>query len=125
MKYNTILHIDDDLDDCEFFKEALQSICEASYLAINNPCEALEKLKNNKLKPDLILLDINMPQMDGCSLLKAIRNNLATVNIPIIIFSTSPNESKNLTSDLDVMYYITKPYNFDDLKKVIRKILGL
>jgi CheY-like chemotaxis protein len=122
MKYKNILQIDDDFDDCEFFQQALEGVSTAAYMALHNPLEALQKLVDREIKPDLIFLDINMPMMSGIELLAEIKKSDAIKNIPVIIFSTAPI-SANLAKILDAKDYVTKPSNFNDLKKILRSIL--
>ncbi len=76
---------------------------------------ALELLEQDKLNPDLILLDLNMPKMNGIEFLKNIKNNIHLNYIPIIIFTTSSNPR-----DLQEVYrigisgYILKPLKYED-----------
>lgn len=125
MKFDTILQIDDDIDDCLFFKDALESISDALYVAEHDPVAALDKLIKKEIKPDLILLDINMPKMDGGSLLSKLRANKNTINLPVIILSTSPMMQYNQTAELNVLNYFVKPCDFNDLKKLVRNIMGI
>ncbi|MNG25556.1 Response regulator rcp1 [compost metagenome] len=91
-------------------------------MALHNPIEALQKLVDKEIKPDLIFLDINMPLMSGIELLAEIKKREAIKNIPVIIFSTAPI-SANLAKTLDAKDYVTKPSNFNDLKNILRSIL--
>ncbi|WP_432221087.1 response regulator [Flavobacterium sp. TMP13] len=125
MKYANILQIDDDYDDCEFFKEALESISPAKYTAQHNPLEALRKLLSNELQPDLIFLDINMPTMDGPTLLEEIKKHENVQKIPVILFSTSPLAAHHQTKKIDVKEYLTKPGDFNDLIKMLKRVLEI
>jgi len=120
MNYKNILQIDDDSDDCEFFMEALEAVCSAKYTAIYNPLEALRKLVEKEIEPDLIFLDLNMPAMSGLEFLTEIKKKDRLKEIPIIIFSTSQLD--------DIIYqakehgaqdFISKPNNMNDLKKIL------
>lgn len=120
MKYKNILQIDDDSDDCNFFLEALEEVSAAAYTAIHNPVQALQKLIDNEIHPDLIILDINMPIMNGLEVLHEIKKEEYIKNIPVIIFSTSiPIEVKNKMKDLGIMDYFIKPNDFNVLKKIL------
>ena len=125
MKYKNILQIDDDCDDCDFFKEALREISNSVYTALHNPVEALKKLVNKEIEPDIIFLDINMPVMSGLELFEEIKKNTEIQSIPIIIFSTASveaNEVMNKKMNLKDFYH-TKPSNFNELKNLLKKIL--
>lgn len=123
MKYNNILQIDDDYDDCNFFSEALEEVSNAAYTAIHNPVQALQKLVDSEIHPDLIFLDINMPIMNGLEVLHEIKKKEIIKNIPIIIFSTTiPLEVKNKMKDLGIMDYFIKPNDFNALKKILSSL---
>ncbi len=122
MKYKTILQIDDDSDDCEFFQQALEAVSSAAYMALHNPIEALQKLIDREVIPDIIFLDINMPLMSGIELLAELKKSETANNIPVIIFSTAP-VSSNLAKLLDAKDYVTKPSNFNDLKNILKGIV--
>ena len=74
-------------------------------------------------KPDLILLDLNMPRMDGRRVLTYIKADAELRRIPIVILSSSQNESDVQSSyDLQANCYITKPSDFDQFIKVVKEI---
>lgn len=120
-----LFHIDDDFDDCEIFYDALQQVSQASYLSIHDPIIALRKLMDLDVVPDIIVLDINMPGMNGLDLLGQLKREVNTCNIPVIIFSTSSQEKhKTLAYERGAKDYITKPADFETLKRVVREILA-
>lgn len=123
MKYKNILHIDDDNDDCEFFEQALRTVSKAAYTAINNPIDALKKLTNQEINPDLIFMDVNMPFMSGPELLAEIKKRDLIKNIPVIFLSTSPLLSNNLEKVSQAKEYLIKPTTFNELKILIRNTL--
>ena len=74
MKYRNILLVDDDTDDAEIFVTALHAINnKIKYSVENNALEALKKLQDLKLSPDVIFLDYHMPYLDGTEFLKLLR----------------------------------------------------
>lgn len=120
MIYKNILQIDDDIDDCEFFMEAVQAVSKADYTSIQNPVEALNKLIHKEINPDVIFLDLNMPVMSGFEFLTEIKKRDIIKNIPIIIFSTSQfEEIKVKARKYGANEYISKPNDFNELKKIL------
>jgi CheY-like chemotaxis protein len=120
MTYKNILQIDDDIDDCDFFMEALQAVSTADYIAMQNPVEALNKLIHKKINPDVIFLDLNMPVMSGLEFLIEIKKQEIIKDIPIIIFSTSQFEEIKLKAKkYGADEYISKPSDFNELKKIL------
>lgn len=122
-----ILLVDDDADDRSFFCEALRQSGEAYFaLQAENGVEALEKLEHLKKTdnlPCLIILDLNMPLMDGRTALKRIRKDIAYDNVPIAIFTTTrPLDAEDL-----VLFYkinvIEKPMQMKKTIEIIQKLL--
>ena len=124
-----ILYIDDDPDDLFIFSESIESIYPKAIMLIAQSAEkGLERLKDleasdNSNQLRLIIIDMNMPKMDGRETLKEIRKNTFWVNIPIVIFTTSsyPQDiefCKNYGAD-----YVTKPISYESLKEVVKQLL--
>lgn len=125
MKYQRILLIDDDEDDREIFENAVRRLQRAlDYQAHDSAVTAYKALTSRDFVPDLIFLDLNMPVMNGQEFLKKIKGDSALKDIPVIIFSTSSN-FKNIseTMELGAHDYITKPYTFEELVKILEKII--
>lgn len=123
MKYRNILQIDDDADDCEFFEQALRTISDADYTAIENPIEGLRRLRSGEITPDIIFMDINMPGMSGFQLLAEFKKSKKISKIPVILFSTSDFYEKEAKA-FEVMDYIVKPHTLNDLINLIRQIIA-
>jgi CheY-like chemotaxis protein len=124
MKYKSILQIDDDDDDCEFFHQALSSISEADYTSLHNPIEALHQLTAREINPDIIFLDINMPLMNGIEFLFEIKKRDIIKNIPVIIFSTSQTiQEKEIAQTLGAEDFLTKPVSFNELKNLLSQVI--
>jgi CheY-like chemotaxis protein len=86
----TILIVDDDNDDIEIFTEAVKTIStEINCLRACDGTEAIQLLEN--INPDIIFLDINMPGMDGGECLSVIKKKETFKNLPVVIYSTSPD----------------------------------
>lgn len=79
--------------------------------------------KDKYPRPDLILLDLHMPKMDGREVLEFIKNNVIFKSIPVIMLTTSEREEDILKSyEMGVNSYITKPVEFDDFLSAILAI---
>ncbi len=87
--------------------------------AVNDGLEALNIV--DKVRPDLILLDLKMPGLDGYSVYKQMKSDKRTNDIPIILFSSSSDNQKQL--ELGVDDIICKPYETKILLKKIKKLI--
>lgn len=88
-----------------------------------NGMEALKKLEKKQI--DMLITDINMPELDGISLVKKVRANPAYKFIPIIMLTTeSQAEKKNEGKAAGATGWIVKPFKPDQLAAVVRKVLG-
>lgn len=92
-------------------------------IAANNGLEGLKKAE--KEKPDLILLDVMMPRMDGLDVLRRLKDNPGTAAIPVLMLTaTDDTESISRARDLGVKDYIVKPFNFDALLDSVKRYLS-
>ncbi len=74
-------------------------------------------------RPGILLLDINMPKLDGLSVLKSIREDENLHRLPVIVLTTSKAEEDRLKSyDLGANAYIVKPVGFDNFSRAVRTI---
>lgn len=124
----SLLLADDDLDDCFFFKEALEDISIPTTLTtVNDGVQLMELLHAIKGPlPDALFLDLNMPLKSGFECLGEIKMDDALVNLPIIVYSTSLNvDVIDLLYQKGVQYYICKPGDYANLKKVIFEAVTL
>jgi CheY-like chemotaxis protein len=128
VKNTTILYVDDDEDDLEMLKDAIIAI-DSSYQIVkaSNGEDGLLQLlemKQEKKLPCLIVLDINMPRLDGRQTFQRIKADETLSNIPIVIFSTSSNKMDKMFFAGKNIEYITKPIQFDHLQQVAQKLLS-
>jgi CheY-like chemotaxis protein len=86
-----IMLIDDDKDDCDIFRDAANQVSECKCHCVHSPVDALTILDRSEKLPICIFLDLNMPVMDGFAVLKHIKNDPRLSNIPIVVYSTTPN----------------------------------
>lgn len=113
MAQHTILAVDDEMDVLLIVKTALES---EGYKVItaSNGFEALAAAED--AKPDLIVLDIMMPEMNGFEVLDNLRKKDSTVGIPVIMLTgVSEMIKKKEALDKGITYYINKPFDYQQL----------
>jgi DNA-binding response OmpR family regulator len=117
-----ILVVDDEADIVSTVQYRLK-FNEFDVITAANGKEGLEKAENEK--PDLILLDINMPVMGGHEMLEHLKSRPDLKNIPVIML-TAFSDARDIAkaADLGVADYITKPFDFTDLMGKISNALG-
>jgi EAL domain-containing protein (putative c-di-GMP-specific phosphodiesterase class I)/CheY-like chemotaxis protein len=115
-----ILLIDDEADFLELFRFALEN-ANYSVLTASSPEEGLEKAR---LNPDLILLDINMPRMNGHEVCKRLKEDTAVMHIPVVMLTCqSATLDKVQAFNLGVVDFITKETPLDEILVRIKAIL--
>lgn len=119
-----ILVVDDNINDREILFELLNAqgyeVTDAS-----NGVDALEKIRESK--PDLVISDIMMPEMDGFGLCRELKRNVETIKIPIILYSSSftDPEDEKLVMEEGAAAYIRKPFEIKPfLEKISEVITG-
>jgi len=124
-----ILLIEDNVDDVLLTKEAFRSTHFKYNLRVAKDGDEALKILNRLGKfnksplPDLILLDLSLPKVDGREVLEKIKANADLKDIPVIILSGSAAESDMTSSyDLHANSYVIKPDNFDDFKEIAASI---
>lgn len=128
----TILMAEDDEDDRLMAKEAWEEAKLANDLRfVEDGEELMDYLyqrgeytnSDNPSRPDLILLDLNMPRKDGREALKEIKADAELRKIPVVVLTTSKAEEDICrTYDLGVNSFITKPVTFDGLVQVMKTL---
>jgi CheY-like chemotaxis protein len=127
----TILMADDDEEDCQLTRDALQDSRLANQMRfVGDGQELLDYLRRqgrygdasvDAPRPGIILLDLNMPKLDGREALAEIKGDESLRRIPVVILTTSSDESDVLRSyNLGVNSFITKPVTFEGLVEVMR-----
>jgi CheY-like chemotaxis protein len=123
-----VIFADDDEDDRELFNDAVkETALVVSLVMIKSGNDLMKKLNSlNFDLPDIIFLDLNMPQKSGNDCLKEIRSADKLKDIPVIIYSTSCNCTEiEMCFKEGANLYVQKPDSFSDLVLVIKKILLL
>lgn len=127
-----ILMADDDEDDRLLAQDAMEeSRVLNAFRFVKDGVELLEYLRNEGQfadtqqypRPNLILLDLNMPRMDGREALQELKKDPNLRAIPVVILTTSKEEEDKLKGyDLGAASYITKPVDFDGLVELMKNL---
>jgi CheY-like chemotaxis protein len=125
-----IMVADDDEDDQMLVKQAIADIMDCEVHSVYNGIELLDALSRRGkcagftgCNPDFILLDLNMPLLDGFGVLQKIKDDEVLREIPIYILSTSRmDHDKKRSIDLGANGFYTKPILFNQLKEIIEEI---
>lgn len=122
MERKRILIIDDEEDFCSLVKTGLETRSDFEVSIATNGNDGLEIAR--AIIPDLILLDITMPDLDGFQVLEKLKKNKATMPIPVIMLTAREDvEYKRKASQLFNEAYLTKPVEFSTLKSTIEDVL--
>jgi chemotaxis family two-component system response regulator Rcp1 len=125
----TVLMVEDDPDDVYLTQEALRaSRLRIDLPVVNDGVSAMQYLRGeneyaHQRRPDLVLLDLNLPRMDGREVLTEIRDDPALTDIPVVILTTSQAEE-----DIAASYrqhascYISKPVGIQEFRSVLASI---
>ena len=125
MSYRSLLLIDDDEDDQHIFMTAATEVSgKVHCVGFQDAREALKKLTDREVSPDVIFLDLNMPIMNGEQFLTEIKKHDELKHIPVIIFSTSSNQKTIRTLEqMGATSFITKPSLYDELVDILKPLL--
>ena len=120
----TVMIVDDAKDTVGMVKKLLESEGYETMDAYNGN-EALQLLKKTKEKPDLILLDMFMPEMSGREVCERIREDEELKDIKVAFFTVAAfsKQGKRMLKDLKVSDYIVKPFDIDDLLRRVHRML--
>lgn len=125
----TIFLIEDNRGDIRLIQEALKNATtDCEVVVARDGMEAMAYLRQDgdfvgAVRPDLILLDLNLPKKDGREVLAEIKADPALKHIPVVVLTTSRNEEDISKSyDLHVNCYISKSRNLTQLFKIVRGI---
>jgi len=122
MSRKRILIIDDETNFCKVVKLNLERSGDFVVYTATNAKEGVNLAK--KIQPNLILLDIIMPVLDGFKVLKKLKKDKDTLEIPVIMLSALKDDMPKLkAAQLYDEAYITKPIESSDLKNEIEKVL--
>jgi two-component system, chemotaxis family, response regulator Rcp1 len=124
-----ILMVEDDPGDVRLTREALKgSKVLHSLNVVEDGVAALDYLRKappyqDAVRPDIVLLDLNLPRKDGREVLAAMKQDAALRMIPVVILTTSQAEEDVLRAyNLNANCYVTKPVDFDQFMRIVRTI---
>jgi two-component system sensor histidine kinase ChiS len=118
----TVLIIEDEEDAAELFAEMMR-VSGFRVVKTSSSAPALAMMTDEK--PDIVLLDIMMPEISGRDILRQMRRYPALVNIPVIVVSAQsmPTDIKH-SMEAGASMYLTKPVGFIELKEAVDRALG-
>jgi CheY-like chemotaxis protein len=124
-----VLLVEDDPGDVLMTREAFEDYKVANQLhVVQDGADAMAFLRREgdyagAPRPDLVLLDLNLPRMDGREVLQAIKGDAELASIPVVVLTTSEAEEDVLRSySLHANAYVTKPVDFERFIEVVRQI---
>lgn len=117
----TILIVEDDIDVRETYTDVLESEGHALH-AISNCSQAIECLIYKRMKPDVVILDLNLSGESGLVVLGLIRRLPKLVNTKVIIASGYPDLAKRAIDQWGADLFLPKPVTMDVLKNTIHKL---
>lgn len=128
-KPKTILLVEDNKADIRLIQEALKnSSLDYQMATARDGVAAMAYLRQESeyaeaLRPDLIILDLNLPKKDGREVLAEIKTNSQFKRIPVIVLTTSKNEDDiHQSYDLNANCFITKSRNLNQLFTIVKRI---
>ncbi|GGY41649.1 response regulator [Streptomyces xanthochromogenes] len=119
-----VLLVEDDVADALLIEEALSERGARNLVQVTDGVAALEYLRApDSVRPDLIVLDLNMPRMNGRDLLKVLKTDKDLHTIPVVILTTSaaPDDVSG-AYDSHANAYVTKPVNLEDFEQAVQNI---
>lgn len=119
----TVLIIEDEEDAAELFAEMMR-VSGFRVLKMSSSAPALSMMANDK--PDVVILDIMMPEISGLDILRQMRQDPELSHIPVVVVSAKsmPTDIKN-GMEAGASTYLTKPVGFLDLKEAVERALGI
>ena len=130
MVKKVVLLVEDNADDVDLTIYALKkNNIPHQLITVNDGVEALEYFFNDRdeevVLPDIILLDLKLPRINGLEVLKRLRQEKATRFIPVVVLTSSGEERDVINSyNLGANAYVRKPVDFENFFSVIRQILS-
>lgn len=115
------------VDDCEFVHRLLHARLRSESIRIESLLDGTKATETAvNITPALILLDLNMPEMDGFEILRRLKDDADTMHIPVIVLSGQDSAEDKVTAfDLGAVDFISKPFDMTELRARIRVALRM
>jgi PleD family two-component response regulator len=126
MERKVCLLIDDDADDRNLFSTAMGELeSDLEVITIKDANTAIHDIRDGKIRPSIIFLDLNMPCVNGYQVLVYLKGQIRHRKIPVVVYSTSndPDEVKR-TKKLGATAFFEKPVTYSDLKQRLSDLLS-
>lgn len=122
-----IVYADDDLDDIGMFQDYFDNLGKIKILPASDGLDALQvlnRLKQERMKPCLVILDINMPLLNGKDTLLKIKSDEELKNIPVVLFSTSKNPDDKRFAESHNVDFISKPLSYKEIELIADQFIN-
>ena len=125
MRRRKILLVEDDLIERMKFKKIVSAHdCDVEVMEVENGEEAFTFLEHAEQLPCVILLDINMPKMDGLQFIEKVKQNERFKFLPVVFLTTSSNDKDLIQAyELGGAGYMIKPLKYEDYKTMVKTII--
>ena len=113
------------IEDDEYSRDALAHLLAAEGYEAQSASDGESGIeKAHELQPDVIVLDLNLPGIDGKQVIRMLRNDGPLRGVPILVITGDEDRAAQSAVDLGADGYLTKPVEFDDLIGAIDKLMG-
>ncbi|RYZ18963.1 MAG: response regulator [Chitinophagaceae bacterium] len=119
-----IIYVEDDPDDVLLLQDAFREVPGYELEVLEHGAALLHFLERALCFPDLIILDINMPVLNGHETLRALKQHPLYQQIPVVLFSTGSNPGELLFAASYHTDLIVKPYDYASLRQSVRRLLA-
>lgn len=115
-----ILYVEDNKDSITFFSRVVGKLGNYKFETPEDGATAIKMLEQSDFEPEMILLDINLPGMNGFEVLQHVRSQTAYKNVPVIMFTSSDDDNDIKKSyEYGANAYLIKPDSLHSLKEVL------
>jgi CheY-like chemotaxis protein len=118
-----IVYVDDDFDDKELLREAFEAVPDYSFVTLDDGLELLNFLEGSPNPPSLIILDVNMPALNGRDTMRILRSEEKFRNIPLVMFSTTRNPIEIASFRASKVDLISKPATYASIKDTVQQLI--